>query len=136
MIEPGDADRIQAGFKEYYDLPQTKTIFTYGVSTEMIGRIDQVMVPYSPVIFASAPHPNTSKLFIDYIRSLPGTNRIAETGISLVYGRPGVKVPEKERKFMPPSEKIKVIAMDWDKDTSSENLKAAREWAKKVGVGY
>ena len=96
----------------------------------------QVMAPYSPVIFAAAPHPNTAKLFIDYIRSVPGTNRIAETGASLVYGRPGVKVPENERKFMPPAEKIKLIPMDWDKDTSSENLKAARAWSKKVGVGF
>jgi iron(III) transport system substrate-binding protein len=96
----------------------------------------QVMAPYSPVIFAGAPHPNTAKLFIDYTRSIPGTNRIAETGVSLVYGRPGVKVPENERKFMPPAEKIKLIPMDWDKETSSENLKAARAWAKKVGVGY
>lgn len=95
-----------------------------------------VMAPYSPVIFAGAPHPNTAKLFIDYIRSLPGTNRIARTDLMLVFGRPGVQVLEEQRKFLPASEKIKAIPMDWSKDTSNENLKATREWAKKVGVGY
>ncbi len=96
----------------------------------------QVLTPFSPVIFASAPHPNTAKLFIDYVRSLPGTNRIAESGVGLIYGRSGVNVPEKERKFLPPSEKIKAIPMDWSKDTTNENFKANREWAKKIGVGY
>ncbi len=96
----------------------------------------QVMTPYTPVIFAGGPHPDTAKLFIDYIRSVPGTNRVAESGVGIIYGRPGVKVPEKERKFMPSSEKIKAIPMDWNKDTSTDNLKATRAWAKKVGVGY
>ncbi len=95
-----------------------------------------VLAPYSPIIFATAPHPNTAKLFIDYVRSSPGTNRMAESGAGLLYGRPGVKYPEKEKKFLPSSENIKAITVDWEKDTSTENLKAAREWAKKVGVGY
>jgi ABC-type Fe3+ transport system substrate-binding protein len=96
----------------------------------------QLLTPYTPVIFAGGAHPNAAKLFIDYIRSIPGTNRVAESGVGIIYGRPGVKVPEKERRFMLSSEKIKAIPMDWNKDTSTENLRATREWAKKVGVGY
>ncbi len=96
----------------------------------------QVLFPFAPVILAGAPHPNTAKLFIDYVRSLPGTNRIAETGVSLIFGRPGVKVPEKERKYVPPSEEIKAIPMDWNKDVTSASMNAIKEFAKKTGIAY
>lgn len=43
MIEPQQADYIIAGFKEYYGLPRLRHVYTYGVSTEMIARIDQVL---------------------------------------------------------------------------------------------
>ena len=96
----------------------------------------QVLFPFSPVIFAAAAHPNTAKLFIDYVRSLPGTNRIAETRVAIIYGRPGVKIPEKDRKFLPPAEQIKVIPMDWTKETTTESMNAVKEWAKKIEIAY
>ena len=96
----------------------------------------QVLFPFSAVILAAAPHPNTAKLFIDYIRSLPGTNRLAETRVALIYGRPGVKIPEKDRKFLPPAEQIKGIPMNWTKEITPESMNAIKEWSKKVEIAY
>lgn len=96
----------------------------------------QVLFSLSPVILAGAPHPNTAKLFIDYIRSLPGTNRMAESEVGLIFGRPGVKIPEKARKFLKPAEEIKVIPMNWDKEATTEAINGLREWAKKIGIAY
>jgi hypothetical protein len=67
---------------------------------------------------------------------LPGTNRIAETRVALIYGRPGVKIPDKDRKFLPPAEQIKVIPMDWSKETTTESINGVKEWAKKVEIAY
>ncbi len=96
----------------------------------------QVLFPLALSILANAPHPNAAKLFVDYVRSARGVDRIAQSRAGLVWGRAGVKIPEEEKKFSLPAEEIKVIPMEWDKDTSSENLKATRAWAKKIGVGY
>ena len=112
-------------------------LYESGIAVGLIWpKEGQVLFPFAPVIFAGAAHPNSAKLFIDYVRSAPGTNKLAETGVGLIYGRPGVKIPEKERRFLPPSEEIKAIPMDWNKDTTTEAVKALRGWAKKIGVGY
>jgi ABC-type Fe3+ transport system substrate-binding protein len=108
-----------------------------GLEIEMLWPKEGVVLfPFSPIIFAKAAHPNTAQLFVDYVRSAYGANRMAETGVGLIYGRPGVKVPEKERKFMPPSEDIKAIPMDWNKETSTEAVNALKEWAKKIDLSY
>jgi len=96
----------------------------------------QVLFPFTPVILENVAHPNTAKLFIDYVRSLPGTNRMAESGITIIYGRPGVKILEKARKYLPPPEEMKVIPMDWQKEITVESVKELRAWAKKIGIGY
>jgi len=108
-----------------------------GLEIEMLWPKEGVVLfPFSPIIFTKAAHPNTAQLFIDYVRSAYGANKMAETGVGLIYGRPGVKVPEKERKFMPPSEDIKAIPMDWNKETSTEAVNALKEWAKKIDLSY
>jgi len=108
-----------------------------GLEIEMLWPKEGVVLfPFSPIIFTKAAHPNTAQLFVDYVRSAYGANKMAETGVGLIYGRPGVKVPEKERKFMPPSEDIKAIAMDWNKETSTEAVNALKEWAKKIDLSY
>jgi ABC-type glycerol-3-phosphate transport system substrate-binding protein len=43
MIEPKHANRIIPGFKEYYGLPDLKVNYTYGNSTEVISRVNQVV---------------------------------------------------------------------------------------------
>jgi len=95
----------------------------------------QVMFPFAPVILASAPHPNTARLFIDYVRSAPGGDTMAGTGVMLTYGRPGVRIPVKERKYWPAGE-MKVIPFDYNKELTTESVRAFNAWAKKIGIGY
>jgi ABC-type Fe3+ transport system substrate-binding protein len=95
----------------------------------------QVLFPFALTIFANAPHPNTAKLFIDYMRSAPGVDRLASSGVDIMYGRPGVRIPEKEKKYWPTGE-IKVIPVDWNKEITVESIKSFREWARKIGLGY
>jgi len=93
-----------------------------------------VFLPFAPVILASGSHPHTAKLFIDYIRSVPGTNRMAAADVSLFFGRPGVKLPPNE--FLPPAEKIKIIPMNWDKEATPEALKEISDWSLKIGASF
>ncbi len=96
-----------------------------------------VLFPMTLVILADAPHPNTAKLFVDYARSAPGVDRVsAATTYSYIYGRPGVKVPEKEKRYEVPIEEIKIIPLDWDKEVTVEAVNSFKAWAKKLGVGY
>ncbi len=96
-----------------------------------------VLFPMTLVILADAPHPNTAKLFADYVRSAPGVDKVAEaTTYSYIYGRPGVKVPEKEKKYEVPMEETKIIPLDWDKEVTVEAVNSFKAWAKKTGVGF
>jgi iron(III) transport system substrate-binding protein len=93
-----------------------------------------VLFPFAPIIMGSAPHPNTSKLFIDYIRSKPGADRMADAGVCLFPGRPGVKTPLRE--FLPPTEEIQSILMNWDVDDSAEAVKEMQQWVLNIGLSY
>jgi len=95
----------------------------------------QVMFPFTLAIFASAAHPNTAKLFVDYVRSARGGGTMAETGVMIVYARPGVRIPEKERKYWPTGE-MTVIPFDYNKELTTEAVRAFNTWAKKIGIGY
>ena len=93
-----------------------------------------VLFPFAPLIMGPAAHPNMAKLFIDYIRSKPGTDRMADAGVCLIYGRPGVKTPLKE--FLPPAEEIKTIPMNWDVDDSIQAVKEIQKWVVTIGLSY
>jgi ABC-type Fe3+ transport system substrate-binding protein len=106
-----------------------------GVAVKLLYPKEGVcLMPFAPVILAAAPHPQASKLFMDYVRSAPGTDRIAEAGTCLLYGRPGVKAPLKE--FLPPAEEIKGIPMNWDVDDTEQTMKETQEWLVKIGMSY
>jgi len=63
------------------------------------------------------PHPNTAQLFIDYVRErLTEPTKMAETGVGLHLLAGQASRFGKRRKFMPPSEDIKAIPMDWNKE--------------------
>jgi iron(III) transport system substrate-binding protein len=111
------------------------TVKKAGVNVKLLyPKEGVVLLPLAPIIMASAQHPNTAKLFIDYIRSGPGTNRISESGASLIFGRPGVKSINKE--FLPPAEDIKTIPMDWNKDTTQKSIKEFQKWIIDIGLSY
>jgi ABC-type Fe3+ transport system substrate-binding protein len=93
-----------------------------------------VAYPFAPIIMAAGKHQNAAKLFIDYVRSAPGAERVAEAGAGLLIGRPGIKMPPNE--FLPSFEQIKVIPMKWDEDTSSKNVQAFQDWVVQIKLNY
>lgn len=111
-----------------------ETVQKAGIKVKLLyPKEGVVMKPYSCIILATAPHPNTAKLFIDYVRSAPGTNRIADSGVNLFYGRPGVKTPLKE--FLPAAEDVKAIPIDWNSITD-QDIKEIQQWVVKIGLCY
>ncbi len=92
------------------------------------------LLPFAPVILKGGEHQAAAKLFIDYVRSAPGADRLAASGAALIFGRPGVKMPPNP--YLPPAEKIKSIAMDWDKEDTPGSVKAFHNFLKGIGFTY
>jgi iron(III) transport system substrate-binding protein len=92
-----------------------------------------VLIPFPAIIMASAPHPATSKLFIDFVHSAHGTQTAMDSGALLFFGRPGVK--PKNPDLLPAMEDVKAIPFDWDKDASNAAVKAFRAKATSYGIG-
>jgi iron(III) transport system substrate-binding protein len=92
------------------------------------------LLPFSPVILKDGADQAAAKLFIDYIRSAPGANRLAASGVAIIFGRPGVKMPPNP--YLPPAETIKPIPMDWDKDDTPQSTQAFHDFLKSVDLGY
>jgi iron(III) transport system substrate-binding protein len=104
-----------------------------GASVELVyPREGVVLLPFSPVILAEAPHLNVAKLFIDYVRSSAGANTVVDSGSYLFFGRPGVKtlVPD----LLPPWEKLNLIAMNWDVDGSEESIQDIQKMCVDIGL--
>jgi ABC-type Fe3+ transport system substrate-binding protein len=93
-----------------------------------------VLLPFAPVIPKAGEHQAAARLFIDYVRSAPGTDRVAASGSGLLFGRPGVKMPPNE--FLPPAETIKAIPMDWDKDETEESIRKFHDFIIRTGLNY
>ncbi len=92
-----------------------------------------VLIPFAPIIPASAPHPATAKLFIDFVRSAHGTQAMMNAGSLLFFGRPGVK--PKYPDLLPTSEDVKVIPFNWDTEATNAAIKAFRDKVRAVGIG-
>jgi iron(III) transport system substrate-binding protein len=92
-----------------------------------------VLVPFPPIIMTSAPHPNTAKLFIDFVRSAHGTQTMMDAGSLLFFGRPGVK--PKYPDLLPAAENVKAIPFDWDTEATNAAVKTFREHARALGIG-
>jgi iron(III) transport system substrate-binding protein len=92
-----------------------------------------VLIPFPAIIMASAPHPATSKLFIDFVRSAHGTQTMMNAGALLFFGRPGVK--PKYPDILPAAEDVKAISFDWDKEGTNAAIKAFRAKAAAAGIG-
>ncbi len=106
-----------------------------GASIKMVYPKEGIVVyPFAPIIMANGKHQNAAKLFIDYVRSAPGAERVAASGATLMSGRPGVKMPPNE--FLPSLERIKVIPMNWDEDTSSAKIQAFQDWVVEIKLNY
>ena len=92
-----------------------------------------LLMPDTPVILKRAPHPAAAKLFIDYVRSVPGIQAIQKSGAELFFGRPGIKPTDPE--LFPAWETVKVIPMNWDNEGSAEQIKSIRALLKDAGIG-
>jgi iron(III) transport system substrate-binding protein len=92
-----------------------------------------VLVPFAPIIPKSAPHPNTAKLFVDFVRSAHGTQTMMNAGSLLFFGRPGVK--PKYPDVLPAAEQVKAIPFNWDTEATNEVVKKFREQVRAVGIG-
>jgi len=91
-----------------------------------------LLMPDTPVILKKAPHPNVSRLFMDFVRSAHGVETVKNSGAELFFGRPGVKTSDPE--LFPAWEDVKAIPMDWDSSTP-ETIKKIRDLMKKAGIG-
>ncbi|MBX6424807.1 MAG: extracellular solute-binding protein [Variibacter sp.] len=92
-----------------------------------------VLIPFAPIILSSAPHPNTAKLFIDFVRSAYGAQTVMNSGSLLFFGRPGVK--SKYPDILPVMEEVKAIPFDWETEGSTAAVKAFREKLRAAGIG-
>ena len=92
-----------------------------------------VLVPFAPIIPKSAPHPNTAKLFVDFVRSAHGTQTMMNAGSLLFFGRPGVK--PKYPDILPTAEAVKAIPFNWDTEATNQVVKKFRDQVRAVGIG-
>lgn len=92
-----------------------------------------VLIPFAPIIPKSAPHPNTAKLFVDFVRSAYGTQAMMNAGSLLFFGRPGVK--PKYPDVLPSSEEVKAIPFNWDTEATNATIKKFRDRVRAVGIG-
>ena len=100
---------------------------------QVIPKEGVVLVPFPAIIMASAPHPATAKLFIDFVRSAHGTQTMMDAGSLLFYGRPGVKPQHPD--ILPRAEDVKAIPFDWDTEATTAKIKAFRAKAQAAGIG-
>ena len=84
--------------------------------------------PYG--ILAKAPHPNSAKLFVDFLYSEQGMKLYVDLE-GVITLRDGMKVPEKIRKYSPPISEINAISMDW-KGLDSQTLKQSQDEFKEI----
>jgi iron(III) transport system substrate-binding protein len=82
-----------------------------------------VLLPQNLFILAKAPHPNSARLWLDFILSEQGQTILAKDE-ALISGRSGFKSPLPD--YAPAIDDLKLIKVDW-KATSSAKLKELRD---------
>jgi iron(III) transport system substrate-binding protein len=84
-----------------------------------------VLMPQNTFILSNAPHPNSAKLWIDFILSDEGQSILA-TEEALISGRTGFKSPLPE--YSPSIDSLKLIRVDWKAINTEEMNKAKADW--------
>jgi putative spermidine/putrescine transport system substrate-binding protein len=106
---------------------------TLGVPAEVVIPTDGTIATGGGFIMAkNAPHPNTAKLFLEFLFSEKGQQLFAKAYVTPI--RSDVQIPpDIAAKFPPKEEYSKVAFIDYKKDNEiSDALKDA--WAKAVGA--
>lgn len=91
------------------------------------------LIPFMPIILTQAPHPNVSKLFIDFVRSAHGAQTVMDSGVLMFYGRPGVVSPDPN--LLPAWEDVNVIDFDWDTEAGPDMVARIRGEFSRLGMG-
>ena len=113
----------------------TLSLLQRGLKVEQVfPKEGVVLIPFTPIILTSAPHPHAARLFIDFVRSPYGTQvAVAEKGEALIFfGRPGVT--SKYPHLLPASEDVSAIPFDWNRDATNEAIEKFREKARLAGI--
>jgi iron(III) transport system substrate-binding protein len=82
-----------------------------------------VLLPQNMFILAKAPHPNSARLWIDFVLSEQGQTILGKNE-AMISGRSGFKSPLPD--YAPGIDDLKLIKIDW-KATSSAKLKDLRD---------
>ena len=82
------------------------------------------------VILSKAPHPNASKLLIDYIHSFEGQKLMVDID-GYQTGRKDIPIPPKVLEFSPRPSQINVIPVDW-KSLTEKDINTAREEFREI----
>jgi iron(III) transport system substrate-binding protein len=82
------------------------------------------------VILSKAPHPNASKLLIDYIHSFEGQKLMVDID-GYQTGRKDIPIPPKILEFSPRPSQINVIPVAW-KSLTEQELNTAREEFREI----
>ncbi len=104
-----------------------------GIPAEVVIPEDGTVASGGGVVAArNAPHPNTAKLFLEFLLCGEGQQLYAKAFVSPM--NPDVELPpEIAAKFPPPEAYKNVVFIDYEKDAAiSDALKAA--WAEAVGA--
>jgi iron(III) transport system substrate-binding protein len=82
-------------------------------------------LPQETFILKQAPHPNSAKLWLDFILSETGQEMLARNE-ALISGRAGFKSPYPD--IAPSFASLKIIKVDWRKMTAAQLTKYRTEW--------
>ena len=132
-VDVSKFQRGEVGILINFDYNLLKWKEDLGVPAEVVIPTDGTIASGGGVIAArNAPHPNTAKLFLEFLLCGDGQKLYASAFVSPM--NPTVQLPpDIAAKFPPAEQYAKVVFIDYQKDAAiSEDLKAA--WAEAVGV--
>lgn len=132
-VDVSKFQRGEVGILINFDYNLLKWKQDLGVPAEVVIPTDGTIASGGGVVAARhAPHPNTAKLFLEFLLCGDGQKLYAEAFVSPM--NPEVQLPPEIAAQFPPKEQYaKVMFVDYEKDAAiSEDLKAA--WAEATGA--
>ncbi len=104
-----------------------------GAEIKVLYPKEGVIILSNPFVpLAKAPHPNATKLLIDYVSSKEGQSLMIEKSGYFI-GREDVPIPPKALEFTPPFSKLNIIPIDWKSITEKESEGARKEFLEIFG---
>ncbi len=132
-VDVSKFQRGEVGILINFDYNLLKWKEELGIPAEVVIPTDGTIATGGGVIAArNAPHPNTAKLFLEFLLCGDGQRLYAEAYVSPM--NPTVQIPPQiAAKFPPKEQYVRVAFIDYGKDAAiSEDLKAA--WAEATGA--